>query len=118
MAPLDRPYLQTMLDDLDTFIKEAPDAEKSVIAFELHNPTATMRTSQSETAFSDRGRHGTMFSIATWSKEENDDRCKDWGQKFDARMMEDFRRRQAEEAVDEMTRTSTGRYPNYDCEHK
>ncbi|KAF8848494.1 FAD-binding domain-containing protein [Acephala macrosclerotiorum] len=114
MSPLDSVWLDSIFGDLEHLIKTLPDAEKSVIGFEFHNPTTTLKIGQNETAYPDRGTHGTMFLSPTWTKEENDGFCRKWCVKADEEMMKEFRRRQGEEGVDETTRTSSGRYPNYD----
>ncbi|KUJ17898.1 uncharacterized protein LY89DRAFT_745887 [Mollisia scopiformis] len=114
MAPLDFICLETILNDMDDFMKKIPDAEQSIIGFEWHNPSATLKVDQTGTAYADRGMHGTMFSVATWTEEENDEHCRNWCEKIDAFAMKEFQLRQREGGVDETTRTSTGRYPNYD----
>ncbi|CZR67719.1 related to 6-hydroxy-D-nicotine oxidase [Phialocephala subalpina] len=114
MAPLDATWLGTMFEDLENLINTLPDAATSVIGFEFHNPVATMKIGQTETAYPDRGTHGTMFLSPTWTKEENDAVCRKWCEKEDAKMIKEFRKRQGEKQVDNTTRTSSGRYPNYD----
>jgi len=113
MAPLDIPFLQNLFADLEHLIQTVPDADKSWMGFELHNPTATMKLSQTETAFPNRGRHGTFLLIPAWTKEENDEFCREWGESVDAWTRTEFRRRQTEPGVDEITKTSSGMYPNY-----
>jgi hypothetical protein len=115
MAPLDLGFLETVFGDLEELIRLTPNAEKSIIGWELHNPNGTLKVRKTGTTFSNRGRHGTMFLVPTWTKEEYDEVCKDWCKKLDEKMMKEFRRRQLAKGVDETTRTSTGRYLNHDC---
>ncbi|KAL1985690.1 hypothetical protein VTN96DRAFT_7438 [Rasamsonia emersonii] len=114
MAPLDPVFLDRMFDDFAQFLKTVPDAQRSTVAFEVHNPYPTMRVGQTGTAFPDRGNQVNVLIIPTWTKEENDEACRNWCREFSAKVGEEFERRKREEGVDEVTKTSVGVYSNYD----
>jgi hypothetical protein len=114
VVPLEVKFIQSLQDEFEEFVKKVPDAQETIIACEMHNPSATMRKEQTSTAFPFRGRHGSVQIMSTWSLEENDEACWDWCRKVDEKIAREFDRRKNEEGMDETTRASVGTYINYD----
>lgn len=115
MAPVDSVFMETVFDDFEELLRTIPGTEKSMICSEFYNPKGQFKLGQTETAFSNRGSQANVFSVVNWTAENHNDACWTWARKLDEKWMKEFRRRQLEDGVDERTRTSTGRYPNYAC---
>jgi hypothetical protein len=114
VVPLDITFIQSLRHELEGLVKLVPDAEETIIACEMHNPYATMRKTQTSTAFPFRGRHGSVQLMATWTKEEDDEVCWAWCRRVDEKLAKEFNRRKNEAGTDETTKTSVGMYINYD----
>ena len=116
IAPLEERFLGELFMQLEDLVAKCRDAERSIVGFEFHNPYAAMRVGNKGTAFADRGNHGNVLVVPTWSKEENDGVCVEWCRKLGRTVDEEFERRKKDEGMDEVTRASTGIYPNYNGE--
>jgi len=114
VVPLDVDFMKSLVDEFEDLITKIPDARSSIFACEMHNPYATMRKSQTSTAYPFRGRHGSIQLMPTWTKQENDAACWAWCRRVDEKISNEFMRRKTESGMDELTRTSSGTYVNYD----
>jgi hypothetical protein len=115
VVPLDASFLKSIADELEDLVAKVPDARSSIFACEMHNPYATMQKAQTATAYTFRGRHGSIQLMPTWTKKENDEACWAWCRRVDEKISAEFNRRKNEAGVDKLTRTSAGTYVNYDC---
>ena len=116
MYPLDFVSLSSFQDDFAALVDRVPDASSTVLALEFHNYHATLGLSQKETAFPNRGTMSNVAIIPTWTKQENDEACKEWCIEMQRKFSDELERRKLPDDVDETTRSGAygGEYTNYD----
>ncbi|RDW65130.1 FAD-binding-containing protein [Coleophoma cylindrospora] len=115
ITPMNADFLEERMDEFEEFLNTVPDArEQSVVGFEIIGTRAIVSVKQNETAFANRGKHSTVRIIPVYSKEENDEVCKEWCLEMERKFQKDFEQRQKDPLLDEVTRSSTGLYLNYD----
>ncbi len=103
------------MNEFEKFLESVPDArEQSIMGFEILGTRSITSIKQDETAFADRGGHTTVRIIPTYTKEENDEMCKEWCLEMERKFQVEFERRQKDPGLDEVTKSSTGVYLNYD----
>jgi hypothetical protein len=118
ITPLNADFLEERMNDFEDFLSKVPDArEQSILGFEIFGTRAIVSVKQNETAFADRGNHTTVRIIPIYLKEENDGICKEWCLEMERKFQEEFEQRQNDLLSDDITRSSTGVYLNYDGEY-
>ena len=56
MAPFDVGFFEELWADFEGFVRDVPDADASVVAWEILNQGGMLRRGQQDTAFVNRGR--------------------------------------------------------------
>lgn len=117
LAPMNAAFLEERFDEFEDFLKKVPDArEQSILGFEIFGTRAIVSVKQTDTAFANRGNHVTVRIIPIYSDELNDGICKEWCLGMEEKFKREFECRQTDPLLDEVTRSSTGVYLNYDGE--
>ncbi|KAE8444140.1 hypothetical protein EG329_000828 [Mollisiaceae sp. DMI_Dod_QoI] len=115
IPPMNADFLEERLNEFEDFLDKVPDArEQSIVGFEIFGTRAIVSVKQNDTAFADRGKHVTARIIPVYSEEANDGICKEWCLGMERKFQKEFEQRQKDPLLDEMTRSSTGVYLNYD----
>jgi hypothetical protein len=113
-----RETARTASTNLYKFVKELPDAKKSVILFEFFQSDKICEIEQTATAFANRGRFCNSFWVMTWEDPNNDDRVRDFtrDEAAVARRIFDVDRAKlaSERNIDATTLSSVGEYFNLD----
>ena len=74
MMPLREEFLLDVKNAYDSFVDGCEDAAPSVVAWELYDP-CKVATSE-EGSFANRGHHFNGLVMPTWTKAENDEKCR------------------------------------------
>ena len=120
MAPLDARFMQSLYDDYVKFLNSG--FKHTRMLWEFHNMTETLRISQRDTAFPNRGAFGNLMISPVWEREEDDEVGLQWAKDIHKKVQAEFERtRKGENNIDEDTKTAAREYSNYDgtflCEH-
>ena len=117
IGPFDFKFFDSIWDDYVGLLQNVDDAKTTTLMLVVHNPYATLRKGQMDTAFPNRGRHSNFAIAPTWTKEENDGVCREWCLKIREKMRRDRERRVEEDgSMDEITRSAVGEYSHDDGE--
>lgn len=74
MLPLREQFVHDIKSRYDSFIESCEDAAPSLVAWELFDPCVVAESD--EGSFANRGYHFNSLVMPMWSKEENDQRCR------------------------------------------
>jgi hypothetical protein len=114
LCPLEPSFAQSVLDDYATFIKNVPDAGRTVIIFEYLSPHQWMKVGPTDTAFANRGNYSNVLIGPTWSDKENDMVIRQWSRDMAAKFQTESVRKKSEDGVDKSTMEAVAEYTNYD----
>lgn len=77
--PIREEFAQRLIDSYTKFTKEVPDAARSVLQFDLLDPTQiATKASNRDMAFSNRGEHLNGAAEVFWHSAEYDGVCRQW----------------------------------------
>ncbi|KAK3674126.1 hypothetical protein LTR78_005973 [Recurvomyces mirabilis] len=74
VLPIREEFVHTLLSKYNTFLDSQPDAQGSLLAWELYDPTIVVASD--EGCFANRGYHLNSLIMPLWSKAENDKECR------------------------------------------
>lgn len=77
--PIREEFAQELLESFSKFTEKVPDAARSVLQFDLFDPTqVATRASNRDMAFSNRGYHFNGAAEVFWHSAANDEVCRQW----------------------------------------
>lgn len=76
VLPLGEEFVHSILATYEHFTASCDDAKESLVAWELYDPSVVARLENG--CFANRGLHLNSLIMPTWSKEENDQQCRQW----------------------------------------
>ncbi|KAI0995773.1 hypothetical protein K3495_g12407 [Podosphaera aphanis] len=110
--PLSKKLAASMLDELSSFVEQIPDAASSMVTFEFCPSSKISAVAQTATSFANRGAHGNISTIASWTNSTNDEKCHDMVRRISMKAKSEF------EAVTQKLsgeeNKAVGEYFNYD----
>lgn len=76
VMPLREEFVHSVLATYEEFTASCDDAKDSLVAWELYDPCVVAKLDNG--SFANRGLHLNSLIMPTWSKEENDQLCRQW----------------------------------------
>jgi hypothetical protein len=76
VLPLREEFVHSILATYEEFTASCDDAKESLVAWELYDPCVVAKSDNG--CFANRGLHLNSLIMPTWSKEENDQQCRQW----------------------------------------
>ena len=76
VMPLREEFVHSVLASYEEFTGSCDDAKDSLVAWELYDPCVVAKLDNG--SFANRGLHLNSLIMPTWSKEENDQQCRQW----------------------------------------
>lgn len=76
VLPLREEFLHSILATYEEFTASCDDAKESLVAWELYDPCVVAKSENG--CFANRGLHLNSLIMPTWSKQENDQQCRQW----------------------------------------
>ncbi|KAM0704888.1 hypothetical protein Q7P35_007675 [Cladosporium inversicolor] len=76
VMPLREEFVHSVLATYEEFTASCADAKDSLVAWELYDPCVVAKLENG--SFANRGLHLNSLIMPTWSKEENDQLCRQW----------------------------------------
>lgn len=76
VLPLREEFVHDILATYEEFTAECEDAKDSLVAWELYDPCVVAK--QENGSFANRGLHLNSLIMPTWSRVENDQKCRQW----------------------------------------
>jgi hypothetical protein len=76
VLPLREEFVHSILATYEEFTASCDDAQESLVAWELYDPCAVAKNDNG--CFANRGLHLNSLIMPTWTKEENDQQCRQW----------------------------------------
>jgi FAD/FMN-containing dehydrogenase len=76
VLPLREEFVHSILATYEEFTASCGDAQESLVAWELYDPCVVAKCDNG--CFASRGLHLNSVIMPTWTKEENDQHCRQW----------------------------------------
>jgi hypothetical protein len=76
VMPLREEFVHSVLATYEEFTASCEDAKDSLVAWELYDPCVVAKLDNG--SFANRGLHLNSLIMPTWSKEDNDQLCRQW----------------------------------------
>jgi hypothetical protein len=76
VLPLREEFVHSVLATYKEFTASCDDAQESLVAWELYDPCVVAKSDNG--CFANRGLHLNSLIMPTWTKEENDQQCRQW----------------------------------------
>jgi len=76
VLPLREEFVHSVLATYEEFTASCDDAKDSLVAWELYDPCVVSKHENG--SFANRGLHLNSLIMPTWSKQENDQLCRQW----------------------------------------
>jgi hypothetical protein len=88
VMPLREEFVHSVLATYEEFTASCDDAKDSLVAWELYDPCVVAKLDNG--SFANRGLHLNSLIMPTWSKEENDQLCRQWARDVSNMFKEDI----------------------------
>lgn len=114
ISPMDLKFAKGYFQDFASFIEKNPDANRSITLFEYFPHHKITGVNHDDTSFANRGAYGNMLWVMGWTKEENDQTCRQWMRDMSLKTHDEFELRKSSLPSDGNTECGVGEYFNYD----
>nr|POE93042.1 fad-linked oxidoreductase [Quercus suber] len=92
--PIRAKFVTDMLTLFEDFHGSCSDAEQSIVAWEVFDPSVVV--ANQDGCFANRGYHLNSLIMPSWTKPENDQRCRQWARDMSLRFKEELQMQGAE----------------------
>ncbi|KAF8533094.1 hypothetical protein BDD12DRAFT_763104 [Trichophaea hybrida] len=111
ITPINPSFIRNMIEEIQLFHRRLPDANQSIVLFEIYNTTGWCNIPQTATAFANRGNHQNAMIVMKWADPANDGECRSWAREMAKKFTTEFERVKKEQNI---MNEAVGEYSNYD----
>ncbi|KAF8246118.1 FAD-binding domain-containing protein [Wilcoxina mikolae CBS 423.85] len=111
ITPINTSFIRNIIEEIRLFHRRLPDANQSLVLFEIYNTSGWCNVPQTATAFANRGQHQNAMIVMKWADPANDGECRSWAREIAKKFTIEFERVKQEQSI---TNEAVGEYSNYD----